>query len=147
MSSLEIEISAPIKFVWDYIADIESHVAWMDDAESVVSTSELKNAVDAFYVCDTKVGPLKVKDKMRVTKYDPPTNMEIEHIGAVSGRGIFRLEELNEGSTKFIWEENLVFPWYMGANIGKIGGMKLLHRIWRNNLKTLKHEIENKFES
>ena len=147
MSSLEIEISAPIKFVWDYIADIESHVAWMDDAESVVSTSELKNAVDALYVCDTKVGPLKVKDKMRVTKYDPPTNMEIEHIGAVSGSGVFRLQVLSEDSTLFTWEENLVFPWYMGASIGKIIGMKLLHHIWRNNLRTLKTEIENKFNS
>ncbi len=143
MTSLSIEIGAPIELVWDYISNIESHTSWMADARSIISTSDKRNDVDATYLCDTKLGPLSTQDRMRVLRYDPPFVLEIEHVGSVTGSGEFRLERIGNQQTKFVWEERLSFPWYMGAGIGKFVGMLLLHRIWKRNLIALKAQIES----
>jgi uncharacterized protein YndB with AHSA1/START domain len=144
MTDLFIDIDAPIDDVWSYIADIESHVDWMDDAESIVRLNDKDNESGAKYLCATRVGPLTTNDVMEVTAYEAPHLMRIQHIGSVSGSGEFRLEEIDERTTRFTWHEELVFPWYMGGPVGKIVGMKLLHHVWRGNLETLKKEVETK---
>lgn len=142
MSELSIEIDKNIADVWNHIADIKSHVLWMKDAVSIEKMSGADNSVGALYVCDTKVGPLRTRDHMQVTAYEAPTLMEMEHTGAVKGKGTFRLVATSDTKTLFIWAENLKFPWYMGGAIGKIVGMKMLHKIWKQNLEQLKTDIE-----
>ncbi len=143
MSNLSIEINAPIQEVWKHISNIESHLSWMNDAISIALVDGEPNTVGAKYLCDTQVSFLKTKDTMRVIAYQEPDFMEMEHVGAVKGTGTFRLVSIDPQTTKFVWEENLSFPIYMGASIGKFFGMALLHRIWKKNLENLKFEIEN----
>jgi uncharacterized membrane protein len=143
MTELSIVIERPIEEVWNFIADIESHQDWMADAESLVCVSEKKNAVGSIYHCKTVAGPFKTMDIMTVTQYVAPTTMAMSHNGAVSGIGIFELTEIDEDTTKFVWREELKFPIYMGANVGKFFAMKILHSIWKKNLQKLKFEIEN----
>jgi len=143
MSKLEIEINAPLETVWKHISDIESHVSWMNDAKTIELIDGDPNSVGTKYLCDTQIGILSTKDTMKVIAYRSPDFMEIEHIGAVTGSGTFTLKSLDKNSTLFVWEENLKFPLYMGASIGKFFGMALLHKIWKKNLLNLKNEIEN----
>lgn len=142
MTYVSIIINAPIETVWENIADIKSHVQWMDDAESIIELGEKQNCVGAKYLCVTKVGPLKTNDVMEVTQYEQPTTIEIHHVGAVKGKGWFELKVISESTTEFIWREDLTFPIHMGAGLGKIVAMQLLHRIWKKNLENLKKSIE-----
>lgn len=142
MTSVCITIEAPVPTVWEYISDIASHVHWMIDAHAITLESGTANTAGAIYLCDTRLGPVKTNDIMEIIRYDSPILMEIKHKGAVSGTGTFHLSESSDSSTLFVWEENLVFPRYMGSALGKAIAMTFLHRIWKKNLQKLKNEIE-----
>ena len=143
MTILKIVINKDQQSVFDYIADIKSHVGWMADAKSIELISGEANRVGSKYICDTKVGPLSTLDNFEILKYENPTMIEIFHFGKVSGSGFFHINKIDENNTEFVWEEHLQFPWYMGSIVGKKIAMVLLHNIWRKNLETLKNQIEN----
>jgi hypothetical protein len=64
----------------------------------------------------TKVFGMPVaNDLMRVTVWQPPVRLAIEHIGVVVGTGAWRLEPEDEG-TRFTWEEDFrMFPPVLGG--------------------------------
>jgi uncharacterized membrane protein len=144
MTILEITINKNIEVVWDYIKDISSHTQWMQDAKSIELLFGSANTIGANYLCITKVAGIKTDDIFKIIKYEKPNLIEISHTGVVNGSGFFRLVKIDETTTKFTWEENLRFPWYMGSIVGKKFGMLLLHKIWKKNLLRLKEQVENK---
>ena len=75
---------------------------------------------------------------MTVTEWVNVEIIAVDHTGIVSGKGKFRLEEIDENSTKFNWEETLKFPLYLGGIIGEFFGAPILKLIWKKNLKNLK---------
>ena len=120
MTKLSITINKDIQSVWDSVKDINSHIDWMQDADTIELISGSQNEIGSKYMCKTKVGFLKT-NKLNVFN-----------------------ECGDEDQTEFIWEEDLVFPLYMGSIIGKKIAMLILHRIWNKNLLNLKSSIENK---
>ena len=64
-------IDAPPKAVWARIEDVAPHVDWMADAAAIRFTSEQTAGVGTTFDCDTKVGPLKLTDRMAVTEWEP----------------------------------------------------------------------------
>ena len=44
--------------------------------------------------------------------------------------------------TEFLWDEELVFPWWMGGPLGGRVGAVLLAQIWKRNLRDLKRMVE-----
>ena len=51
--------------------------------------------------------------------------MGIEHRGAVTGDGEFRLRPVAGGdATEFCWEERLRFPWWLGGAAGERSGAR-----------------------
>ena len=72
--------------------------------------------------------------------------MGVRHSGIVTGAGVFTLEPIDLGRrTRFTWEEDLRFPWYVGGPIaGLIGGKAVLRRIWRRNLRALDRQIRSR---
>ena len=141
--SVEATIAAPAEEVWAQIADIGSHVRWMDDAVAIRFTSPAHAGVGATFECDTKVGPVRLTDRMVVTDWDPPTVMGIRHVGVVTGRGRFVLEPV-PGGTRFTWEEDLDFPVRIGGRVGEALAVPLLRRVWRRNLANLKRLVEGR---
>jgi hypothetical protein len=79
---------------------------------------------------------------MEVTEWDPPRAMGIRHVGLVTGSGRFRLEAVPDG-TRFVWEEDLAFPLWMGGRAGGRAAAPLLGRVWRTNLGNLKRMVEH----
>ncbi|NNE75221.1 MAG: SRPBCC family protein [Acidimicrobiales bacterium] len=139
---VEIEIAAPPDEVWAFVEPVENHVDWMADAEAIRFTSESTRGVGTTFDCDTKVGPIKLTDKMEITEWEPGRRMGVRHVGLVTGTGAFSLEPSGPRNTAFVWAETLSFPWWLGGPIGEIVGAPILKLIWRRNLRRLKLLIE-----
>ncbi len=141
-----IEIDASPTDVWSVVEPIERHVDWMADAESIEFTSERRRGVGTTFVCRTKVGPIRLDDRMEITEWEPERRMGVRHSGIVTGSGAFRLEPLDLGRrTHFVWEEELDFPWYLGGRLGAaVGGPLVMARIWRANLRRLRALVERR---
>lgn len=137
-------VDAPPRALWRDVEDIASHVHWMEDAVAIRFTSRRRSGVGATFDCETRVGPIRLTDRMEVTEWRPRRSMGIRHVGIVTGSGRFTLRRAHFGRrTRFRWEERLVFPWWMGGPVGAAVGARVLKRIWRRNLANLKRRIES----
>ena len=131
-------INAPLKTVWNEVSRLENHTNWMNDAEKIDFLSENNSGMGTEMKVLTKIGPIKLYDYMTVTNWVVEKSIAVDHIGIVTGKGEFKLEEVDENNTKFNWEETLKFPIYLGGVIGEFFGAPILKLIWRKNLKNLK---------
>jgi hypothetical protein len=139
MSSILVstELAASPADVWADISDVASHVEWMEDAVALRFTGDEREGVGVTFDCDTKVGPLRLTDRMEITEWDAERAMGVRHVGLVTGVGRFTLEPAGDDLTRFVWEETLTFPWWMGGPLGGIVGGWILTRVWRRNLRAL----------
>ena len=134
--------------VWADVEDISSHVEWMEDAVEITFTSERTSGVGTTFDCDTKVGPFRLTDHMEITSWKPGREMGVRHVGMVTGSGVFTLTPVRSGrgkratqQTRFVWTEQLKFPWYFGGPIGAIFARPVLGHIWRKNLQNLQQRF------
>ncbi|CAN5758714.1 hypothetical protein BH24ACT3_BH24ACT3_07180 [soil metagenome] len=134
-------IKASPEEVWSVVEHIEDHVDWMVDAESIRFTSQQRKGEGTAFDCDTRIGPLRLTDRMEITEWRPRKVMGVRHSGLVTGTGRFTLKN-RRGRTRFTWEERLSFPWWMGGPIGAIVGGQVLKAVWDRNLRTLKRQVE-----
>ena len=134
-----IEIDASPERVWQIVEPVERHIDWMHDAVAIRFTTDQTRGVGTAFLCDTKVGPIRLTDKMEITQWVAGSAMGVKHVGIVTGSGVFTLAPLNNATqTRFTWEEELIFPWYLGGPIGAfIGGKIVLKQIWKRNLRVL----------
>lgn len=136
-------IDAPPSTVWNEVRDISRHVDWMADARSITFTTDQTEGVGTTFTCRTQVGPFRLDDEMVVTDWREGRAMGIRHTGLVTGSGAFTLTGLRRGRTRFTWEEQLTFPWWMGGAPGSSVGGVVLRRIWKRNLTVLKALVES----
>jgi hypothetical protein len=144
--TVSIELAASPARVWEIVEPVERHIDWMADAVAIRFTNSQTRGVGTTFDCDTKVGPIKLTDRMEITEWVPEKSMGVKHVGIVTGTGVFTIEPLGNGQyTKFTWSEELTFPWWLGGPIGEvIGGNIVMKAIWRRNLKKLQALVEKK---
>ena len=135
---MSIVIDAPVAKVWNFVEPIERHVDWMVDAVSIEFTTSRTRGVGTRFDCRTKIGPIRLTDRMEITEWLPPTAMGVRHVGLVTGTGRFSLAETASGSTLFSWHEDLDVPLWLGGPIVP----PVLKRVWTRNLRALKHLVE-----
>lgn len=140
--TVSTDIDAPPEVVWAAVEDIGSHVSWMEDAVAITFTSERTSGVGTEFDCDTKVGPFRLTDHMLITEWVPGRAMGVRHVGLVTGTGVFRLEPLDGDRTRFVWSEELVFPWWMGGALGSVAAKPVFGHIWRTNLRNLRELVD-----
>lgn len=128
--------------VWADVRDIESHVSWMQDAAAIRFLSEQREGQGTRFECDTKVGPFALTDIMEITSWEDERRMGVRHVGLVEGTGEFTLIELGPDRTEFRWEEDLIFPWFLGGPVGAFFARPVLRWVWKGNLKRLTARIE-----
>jgi uncharacterized protein YndB with AHSA1/START domain len=132
-------IPAPVDMVWEDVEDLASHVEWMADAESIRFTSSTRAGVGTTFDCRTKVGPFRLTDRMEVTEWRAHESIGVRHVGLVTGTGRFTLRPARLGrATRFAWEEELRFPWWLGGRLGEVPGSLVLRLLWRRNLRRLR---------
>lgn len=130
------KVHAPVGEVWDALADIAAHVEWMADARAIRFTSASTEGVGTTFDCDTKVGPLRLVDRMEVTEWVPEHAMSVRHVGLVTGVGRFTLHDARNG-TVLSWEEELQFPWW----IPSFPAAEVLRLIWKLNLRRFEQTL------
>ncbi len=135
-------IDAPPAETWRVVEQLERHVDWMADAESIRFVGPQTRGEGTTFDCVTKVGPIRLTDRMTVIEWEAGKLVGIEHRGVVTGRGRFTLRRRRGGRTWFQWNERLTFPWWMGGPVGAIVAKPVLRRIWRHNLLRLKSIVE-----
>ena len=141
MVTIRISTSVPAapSVVWEDLRRIERHVEWMSDAESIRFLTDDTEGVGTRFECVTRLGPLRLIDRMEVTDWRDGVVMGIRHHGVVSGVGQFRLTPLTtpggEAHTRFEWNETLRFPWWMGGPIGAVVARPVLSAVWARNLR------------
>ncbi len=142
--SVTIDISASPEQVWTVVESIEHHSDWMRDAVAIRFQDEQHRGVGTKFLCDTKIGPFRLVDRMEITEWEPDSAMGVRHVGIVTGTGRFTLTPIDVGRrTRFGWHESLVFPWFLGGPIGAVvGGRLVLRPIWRRNLRALRQMVE-----
>ena len=132
-------VPAAPSVVWEDLRRIERHVEWMSDAESIRFLTDDTEGVGTRFECVTRLGPLRLIDRMEVTDWRDGVVMGIRHHGVVSGVGQFRLTPLTtpggEAHTRFEWNETLRFPWWMGGPIGAVVARPVLSAVWARNLR------------
>ena len=137
-----ITIDASTDDTWRIVEPIEHHVDWMADADTIRFTGKQTRGVGTTFDCRTKVGPVRLTDRMTITEWEPGRLMGIEHRGVVTGRGRFVLRRRRGGRTRFTWNERLSFPWWLGGEVGARLAKPVLRAIWRRNLRRLKAIVE-----
>lgn len=135
-------IDAPPEVVWQTVEQIERHVDWMTDAESITFTTASHRGEGTEFDCVTRIGPLRTTDRMVVTQWTPRRAMGIKHQGVVRGWGKFSLSRRKGNLTRFTWTERLKFPFWMGGPIGALAAKPILRAVWRRNLTNLKTIVE-----
>jgi len=134
--TVSTQVDAASEQVWTELADLASHPEWMNDAESIVFTSDRKRGVGTIMDVTTRIGPLRTTDVMEVTDWVEGESIEIAHRGVIKGIG--RLEVVPEQETSVVtWTEQLVFPWWIGGGLTAIVAKPFLTRIWQANLQRL----------
>ena len=143
---VSVDIDATPERVWEVVEPIERHVDWMHDAVAIRFTTERTRGTGTEFLCDTKVGPFKLVDRMEITEWEAGRVMGVRHTGLVTGSGRFTLEPIDLGRrTRFTWAEDLMFPCWMGGQIGAwVGGKIALGPIWRRNLRNLRAIVEGR---
>ena len=122
--------------VWRDVQQLETHVEWMADAESIEFEGDQRRDVGTVMRVLTKVGPLQTTDIIRVVSWEPNRTIGVVHEGLVTGRGEFRLEPHPEG-TMFVWDEELTMPWYFAGRLGAWVAAPVLRWVWKRNLARL----------
>ena len=136
-------IDATPEQVWDVVEHVEDHVDWMHDAVAIRFTSTTTSGTGTTFDCDTKVGPFRLTDQMEITAWEPARTMGVRHVGVVTGTGEFTLTAIDGGRTDFTWNEELIFPWWMGGPLGALVGGQILKLVWKRNLRELRQIVES----
>ena len=139
-------INASPETTWSAIEQIDTHVSWMADADSITFLTRQRSGVGTRFNCHTRIGPIHIVDAMSITEWVPCSAMGVEHRGVVRGSGVFTLREVGDRRTRFSWGERLTFPWWLGGAVGERVAGPLLTRIWRGNLARLRHIVEGSRE-
>lgn len=137
-----ITLDAPPKQVWERIADVGSHVDWMEEAVAIHFVSRRRSGVGTVFDCDTKVGPFRLVDRMTITEWRPGRAMGVRHEGLINGAGRFTLARRRRRRTRFTWDERLFVPWHLGGPVAAVPIGLVLRRVWRRNLSNLKAIVE-----
>jgi hypothetical protein len=137
-------VSRPRPVVWAELEQLERHVTWMRDAVAIRFVGDRRRGVGTTFECDTKVGPFRLTDIMEITSWVDSSSMVVQHRGMVSGTGRFSLNDGPGRATTVRWEETLIFPWWLGADIGALVAKPVLAALWNGNLTRLRERIETK---
>lgn len=129
-----VGLNAPIDVVWADLADLPSHVEWMRDAEAISVVGVGPPGVGETILADTRVGPIRVRDRMEITEWRPGAAIAVRHTGMVTGEGRFALEEIDGQQTRLTWDEHLRFPFLLGGLVGERIAAPILRALFRANL-------------
>ena len=108
-----IEVSdtmpGPPEVVWALITDWEHQDDWMLEASDFEVIGDQREGVGVEAKATVRIGGIKTRDTVRVSMWEPPRILVIDHLGWVQGSGEIQLQPVSEG-TRMRWKETLFPP-------------------------------------
>jgi Polyketide cyclase / dehydrase and lipid transport len=138
----EADIQACPEVVWRIASELAAQPDWMRDARAVRFLTTRRTGVGVILVCDTRIGPIRLADRLEVTEWDDGRAISIRHDGIVRGTGRFTLAPHPAG-TRFTWTEDLRFPWWLGGPAAGVIARPVLAAVFRRDLATLRSLAES----
>lgn len=140
---LSIDIEALPEAVWRFLVDWEQLHVWMKEGRGFRVTSPHREGVGVTAEATIRIGGITTTDPIRISRWEPPRTLEMEHLGWVKGSGLMQCLASTAG-TRIEWTETLIPPWgILGA-----AGMRLLkpfmRRIFVSDLIRLKGLVERR---
>ena len=136
-----VEIRRTPEAIWPYLIEQDHLEGWMEEASEVRIEGGRFRGVGDEAQATIRIAGITTRDRIRVTRWEPPALLEMEHLGWVRGRGYMELGPGEEG-TRLFWREELVPPW--GA-VGRMG-MRLvspaIRRTFLGDLERLQRMVE-----
>ena len=129
-----VDLPFPAALVWAELSELERHAEWMADAEQIDFAGDRRRGLGAEMIVRTRVGPFVTNDVISVRSWIEGESIGVTHRGLVTGIGVFVLVPI-EGGTRFVWLEDLAFPWYLGGGATALVAAPVLRWIWHRNLK------------
>lgn len=129
----------PPEVVWQLITDWEHQGDWMLEASRFEVIGEQREGVGVEARATVRIGWIPTRDRIRVSMWEPPRILVIEHLGWVKGAGEIQLVPIREG-TRMRWRETLFAPRLLGP-FGRIGlrlFAPLMRRVFRRDLRVLR---------
>ena len=129
----------PPEIVWDLITDWEHQDDWMLEASHFRVVGEQREGIGVEARATVRIGPIRTRDRVRVSMWEPPRILVIDHLGWVKGAGEIQLVPVKEG-TRMRWRESLYPPKVLGP-FGRVG-LRLfapkMKRVFQRDLRVLR---------
>ena len=129
-----VDLPIPASKVWAELSQLERHADWMADADRINFADDQRRGGGTEMIVRTRVGPLVTNDVIDVRSWIEGESIGVSHRGLVTGVGVFVLVSF-DGGTRFVWLEDLTFPWHLGGGVTAFLAAPILRWIWRRNLK------------
>jgi uncharacterized protein YndB with AHSA1/START domain len=136
-----VDIPRPPAVVWPYLVDWERLDRWMREAREFTVIGDRREGVGVEATATIRIAGITTRDRIRVTRWEPPSVLEIAHLGWVSGSGYQELSPTDEGSHLF-WRESLEPPWGVLGRIGIRMFAPMMRRIFQRDLELLRELVE-----
>jgi hypothetical protein len=105
--SASVEIDASAEHTWQVVTDWERQGEWIPLTDVKVCVDS-PVGVGARISARSGIGAISVVDPMIIDVWQPPHRCEVVHLGkVVTGRGVFEVEPLAGGRSRFTWSEVL----------------------------------------
>jgi uncharacterized membrane protein len=137
-----IDIDAPPEAIWPHLVDWERLPSWMREAHDVKVVGGRREGVGVQAEAVVRIAGLATRDRIRVTRWEPPVILELAHLGWVKGSGYMELSPLERGTHVF-WREELVPPWGILGAIGLRMLAPVMRRIFARDLRLLREVVES----
>ena len=136
-------VRRPRREVFERLARLEAHADWMGDAASITFLTHQRQGVGTEMLVETRVGPLKSGDRMRITEWRVGEVIGITHLGEVKGEGLMQLTDYGAGWTLLRWTERLRLPARFGGALGELAAAPILRMIFRADLARFAKLVES----
>lgn len=139
---MSIGIRASSEKVWSYLVDWDNLDRWMTEASDFKVTSPHREGVGVTARATITMAGITTDDPVRVTRWEPPSVLEIEHLGWVSGLGL--MECVPEWSgTRLLWKEKLNPPLGVLGAVGIRAFKPIMRSVFEKDLALLKKLVES----
>jgi carbon monoxide dehydrogenase subunit G len=140
--AMSVEIARRPEVVWPYLVDWERLGRWMIEARDFRVVGDRREGVGVVAEATVRIAGITTRDRIRVTRWEPPRVLEIAHLGWVKGTGYIESSPIDAG-TSVSWREGLRPPWGWLGRSGMGLFVPLMRRAFRRDLRLLKELVES----
>jgi hypothetical protein len=139
--TMSIGIARRPEAVWPFLVDWEGLGRWMREAREFRVLGDRREGVGVEAEASVRVAGITTRDRVRVSRWEPPWILELQHLGWVQGTGYMELSEAERGTDLF-WREELHPPWGVLGRIGMRLVAPFMRRVFRRDLRLLRNLVE-----